>query len=123
MRTKVFLFIVLSILHLSSAKVYSRCELAKKLSATFPRDKLADWNCLVRYESSYNSKTKGKMNSNGSYDYGIFQINSKYWCGIGKEAGDCNIDCNSRFTLINLRSKFKFNFRSRISYGRHYKRH
>lgn len=78
----------------TEAKIFSRCELAKKLSGTFPRGQLADWNCLVKYESSYNSRLRGPKNRNGSYDYGIFQINDKYWCKVGRKGGDCNIDCN-----------------------------
>lgn len=78
----------------TEGKVFTRCELAKKLDAMLAREKLADWNCLVKLESSYNSRTKGPKNRNGSYDYGIFQINDKYWCKVGRKGGDCNIDCN-----------------------------
>lgn len=95
MKVFIFLIVILSISHCALGKIFTKCELAKKLSATFARDKLADWNCLVKHESSYNSRTRGPKNSNGSYDYGIFQINDKYWCKVGKPGGDCNIDCNS----------------------------
>ena len=85
----------------ASAKVYSKCELAKKLDAAgIPRSKLPDWVCLVKFESSYNSKAKGKMNTNGSFDWGIFQINDKYWCSVGKNGKDCNANCNSKLRLI-----------------------
>ena len=83
----------------ADCKIFSKCELVKTFTKTLPRENLADWNCLVKYESSYNSGIKGKQNKNGSFDYGIFQINDKYWCKVGQAGGDCNIDCNSK--LIN----------------------
>jgi C-type lysozyme/alpha-lactalbumin family len=92
------LFLLVAVFALSNSvygKIFTKCELAKKLSKTFPRDKLPDWNCLVKHESSYNSGKRGPKNKNGSYDYGIFQINDKYWCKVGSAGGDCNIDCNS----------------------------
>lgn len=54
--------------------------------------------CLVKHESDYNTKA---YNNNGpSRDYGIFQINSKYWCNDGKTAGAkdaCHISCSSKW--------------------------
>lgn len=94
---------VLALTNFAQGKIFTRCELAKKLSATFARDKLADWNCLVKHESSYNSGVRGRQNKNGSYDYGIFQINDKYWCKVGQAGGDCNIDCNSKLMDVWVR--------------------
>lgn len=94
------LFLLLAILAISqcgNCKIFTRCELAKTLSLTFPRDKLADWNCLVKHESAYNSKAKGPQNKNKSFDWGIFQINDKYWCTVGTPGGDCHVDCLSEF--------------------------
>jgi hypothetical protein len=86
-----------------NAKIYTKCELAKKLDGTFARNKLPDWICLIKHESSYNSRSKGAKNRNGSFDWGIFQINDKYWCGDGRVAGDCNIDCNRKQLKFNSR--------------------
>ncbi|VDI29468.1 lysozyme C [Mytilus galloprovincialis] len=36
--------------------------------------------CLVKHESNYRYDVVG-TNSNGSKDYGIFQMNSNYFCG------------------------------------------
>lgn len=33
------------------------------------------------------------MNTDGSYDWGIFQINDRYWCEHGIAGKRCNIDC------------------------------
>lgn len=96
MKTLFLIAVVLSLSNAVYGKIFTKCELAKKLSDTFARDKLADWNCLVKHESSYNSGRRSPKNRNGSYDYGIFQINDKYWCKVGEAGGDCNIDCNSK---------------------------
>ncbi|PIO31583.1 hypothetical protein AB205_0188180 [Aquarana catesbeiana] len=52
--------------------------------------------CLAYYESGYNTNA---VNNNGpSRDYGIFQINSKWWCNDGKTAhavNACKISCQS----------------------------
>ncbi|KAJ4427705.1 hypothetical protein ANN_25357 [Periplaneta americana] len=49
--------------------------------------------CLAKSESSLRSHIVGGPNRNKSFDYGIFQINNKYWCGEGKKGGDCNLNC------------------------------
>ncbi|KAH0628911.1 hypothetical protein JD844_010546 [Phrynosoma platyrhinos] len=63
--------------------------------------------CLTEHESSYNTKA---INNNGnSRDYGIFQINSKYWCDDGKTAGAknaCHIKC-SKFLDDNIEDDIK----------------
>ncbi|KAM6233088.1 LOW QUALITY PROTEIN: lysozyme C-like [Spheniscus humboldti] len=62
---------------------------------------VADW-ILVKHESSYNTKV---FHDNGvSRDYGIFQINSQYWCEDGKTHGSknvCHISC-SKFQDDNI---------------------
>lgn len=49
--------------------------------------------CLVKYESSFRTHVKGPMNEDGSYDWGLFQINDRYWCQVGRAGKSCNIDC------------------------------
>ena len=95
---KIFILIVALIVAVN-AKVYSKCELAKILkSKGIAVSKLPDWLCLIKHESNYNSRAKGGPNSNGSYDWGLFQINDKYWCKRGTgNGGDCNINCSSEF--------------------------
>lgn len=89
------------------AKVYSKCDFVKKISGIFPADKLNDWSCLVQHESSFNSGKRGPINRNKSYDYGIFQINDKYWCKVGEAGGDCKIDCNSKIFFEILLNSFE----------------
>ncbi|XP_069681842.1 lysozyme-like [Periplaneta americana] len=95
-RTLTLLVVLAAMVALSTAKVYSRCGLAKALKAQgFPSSQLSNWVCLVESESSRNTAAKGGPNTDGSYDYGLFQINSRYWCGLNKAGGDCNLTCNS----------------------------
>uniref|UniRef100_A0A672I8G3 lysozyme n=2 Tax=Salarias fasciatus TaxID=181472 RepID=A0A672I8G3_SALFA len=100
MRGLVFLLL----LAVSSAKVFERCEWARVLKSHgmdgYQGVSLADWVCLSQWESSYNTRATN-TNSNGSTDYGIFQINSYYWCQ--KSDGSfshnaCNISCNQLLT-------------------------
>jgi lysozyme C len=92
-----FLAIFCLTIEQNSAKIFSKCELARDMFYyNFPKADLPDWMCLVKHESSFNSGVKGGPNSDGSYDYGIFQINSRYWCRPGKRGGECNIECESK---------------------------
>ncbi|KAK5917389.1 hypothetical protein CgunFtcFv8_012283 [Champsocephalus gunnari] len=73
MRSLVFLLLVA----LASAKVYERCEWARVLKAHgmdgYYGNSLADWVCLSKWESSWTT-TSTNHNTDGSTDYGIFQI-------------------------------------------------
>nr|XP_048274465.1 lysozyme C-1-like [Myodes glareolus] len=83
------------------AKVYTRCELAKLLKENgldgYKGISLADWVCLAQHESSFNTKATNYNSGPKSTDYGIFQINSKYWCNDGKTpnaVNTCGISCS-----------------------------
>ncbi|XP_066446153.1 lysozyme C-1-like [Eleutherodactylus coqui] len=88
-------------LYLSAeAKVYNKCDLLRIVHETgmagYRGHSAANWMCLAYHESRYNTTA---VNNNGpSRDYGIFQINSKWWCQDGKTAGAvdaCHISCQS----------------------------
>jgi len=77
------------------AKVFERCELAKELlKNNIPRPDLGKWMCIAEYESHFNTKAHGKLNSDGSSDNGIFQINDRYWCQATGGANVCKIPCS-----------------------------
>ncbi|KAG5671032.1 hypothetical protein PVAND_001250 [Polypedilum vanderplanki] len=96
MKTLIFTTLFVAFFAYTNAKIYSKCELVEELhNAGFPKEDLPDWVCLVEHESNYDSEAIGEENHDGSQDYGIFQINSKYWCNVGSPGGDCNLDCNS----------------------------
>ncbi|XP_049640518.1 lysozyme C-like [Suncus etruscus] len=53
--------------------------------------------CLASVESDFNI-SKVNENVDGSYDYGIFQINSHHWCHISHSENICHIDCKDLLT-------------------------
>ncbi|CAG4985650.1 unnamed protein product [Parnassius apollo] len=95
-----FLVFVFAIFLQCESKKFTRCELVQQMrSHGFPEDKMRDWVCLVESESSRTTHYVGKVNKNGSRDYGLFQINDKYWCSNTSTAGkDCNVTCNDLLT-------------------------
>ena len=55
--------------------------------------------CLTKWESSYNTKATNYNPSSESTDYGIFQINSKWWCNDGKTPNavdGCHVSCSGK---------------------------
>ncbi|KFO24754.1 lysozyme C [Fukomys damarensis] len=83
-------------------KVFERCELARTLKR-FGMDgywgiSLPNWVCLAKWESSYNTRATDYNPGDKSTDYGIFQINSRYWCNDGKTpraVNGCGIPCSA----------------------------
>ncbi|KAJ0051069.1 hypothetical protein NL108_012303, partial [Boleophthalmus pectinirostris] len=51
--------------------------------------------CLTQHESNYNTRATNR-NTDGSTDYGIFQINSRWWCRDGgvSSSNGCGIQCS-----------------------------
>ncbi|XP_053605609.1 lysozyme-like isoform X2 [Plodia interpunctella] len=50
--------------------------------------------CLVEAESSRRTGVVGGPDDDGSYDYGLFQINDRYWCNSGATPGKgCDVRC------------------------------
>nr|AFU52809.1 lysozyme C [Cynopterus sphinx] len=97
--------LILGLLLLSvtiQGKVFKRCELARTLKKHgmdgFKGISLANWVCLVKWESSYNTRDTHYNPGSRSTDYGIFQINSRYWCNDGKTpraVNACHVSCNA----------------------------
>ncbi|KAB0403902.1 hypothetical protein E2I00_016994, partial [Balaenoptera physalus] len=82
-------------------KIFERCELARTLKRLgldgFKGISLANWVCLAKWESSYNTRATNYNPGSRSTDYGIFQINSRYWCNDGKTpraVNGCQIRCS-----------------------------
>ncbi|XP_052122719.1 lysozyme 2-like isoform X3 [Frankliniella occidentalis] len=75
------------------AYVYDRCELARELRYThgISRSDIPTWVCIAWEESKYDTQAIGRMNSDGSADHGIFQINDRYWCDVGSRG--CGVSC------------------------------
>ncbi|XP_068632297.1 lysozyme-like [Battus philenor] len=94
MKWLLVIFVAAIVLH-SEAKNFTRCGLVQELRRQgFPKDKMRDWVCLVENESSRRTDAVGKPNRDGSRDYGLFQINDRYWCSNTNTPGkDCNVTC------------------------------
>ncbi|KAM5170713.1 lysozyme C-1-like [Mantella aurantiaca] len=98
MKLLLFLVICLGLYYGSEGKVYTKCDLYKIFKDTglseYRGHSAAEWICIAAHESEYN--TAAVHDNGSSKDYGIFQINSKWWCNNGKTAGavnGCKIDC------------------------------
>ncbi|XP_029926410.1 lysozyme C-like [Myripristis murdjan] len=104
MRSLVFLLLVA----VASARVYTRCEWARVLKANgmngYRGNSLANWVCLTQWESNYNTAATNR-NTDGSTDYGIFQINSRWWCQDNRTPGTthngCGVQCSELQSNVN----------------------
>uniref|UniRef100_A0A646QDT3 lysozyme n=1 Tax=Hemiscolopendra marginata TaxID=943146 RepID=A0A646QDT3_9MYRI len=79
------------------SKSYSKCDFAKYLLRhDIPRNQIGDWVCLAEHESNLRTDARNTQNWDGSNDYGIFQLNSRYWCqGEVTQSNGCNIQCSA----------------------------
>ncbi|XP_059106982.1 sperm acrosome-associated protein 5 [Peromyscus eremicus] len=81
------------------AKIYERCELARKLEKAglngFRGYTVGDWLCVAHYESGFDTSFVDR-NPDGSSEYGIFQLNSAWWCnnGVTSTQNLCHMNCN-----------------------------
>ncbi|KAB0378159.1 hypothetical protein FD755_009737 [Muntiacus reevesi] len=109
--------LILGLLLLSATvqgKKFERCELARTLKrlglAGYRGVSLANWMCLARWESNYNTRATNYNRGNKSTDYGIFQINSRWWCNDGKTpkaVNACRIPCSAMcFNIKEIVTKF-----------------
>jgi|UniRef100_A0A6C0CLF9 lipocalin len=77
----------------------SECQVANYLKKSgFSESSIPTMVCISKYESSYNCDATNK-NNDGSTDYGLFQINSYYWCSgdPNSKYNECGTSCTSLF--------------------------
>ncbi|XP_067408420.1 lysozyme C, milk isozyme-like [Emydura macquarii macquarii] len=97
-------------------KIFSRCELAQTLQDSgmdgYEGYSLANWVCLAFYESGFDTAAVG-ANADGSSDYGIFQINSGWWCQDDRTPSEnlCHVHCQD---LLNPDIKDDINCAKRV---------
>ncbi|XP_072506520.1 lysozyme C-like [Notamacropus eugenii] len=79
----------------------SRCAFARRIRDLglngYRRISLANWVCLARWESNFNTTATNYNAWDRSTDYGIFQINSRYWCDDDKTphaTNGCGVRCS-----------------------------
>ncbi|XP_069051086.1 lysozyme C II-like [Lepisosteus oculatus] len=97
-------FVFCLLFALANCKAYERCELARELKASgldgYRGYSLPNWVCMSKWESNNNTAAINH-NSDGSTDYGIFQINSRWWCQDGntpRSKNACGISCSQLLT-------------------------
>lgn len=92
---KLILILLLWGLRGHTAYVYDPCELANELVQVhaMPSTEVADWICLIYTESSFRTTAVGPPAKDRSRDYGLFQINSFYWCNDSTTTDPPNV-CN-----------------------------
>jgi lipocalin len=79
--------------------IQSQCQVASYLRKSgFPESSIGTMVCISKYESSYNCDAKN-TNTDSSSDYGLFQINSYYWCSGDPKSkyNECQISCSSLY--------------------------
>ncbi|XP_055374658.1 inactive lysozyme 1A-like [Condylostylus longicornis] len=95
-------FGLLLVLQITYGKKFDECSLAKELYRLgVPKSQLSDWICLAKYESQFETSTVGKKNSNGTRDWGIFQINDRWWCKNSngdRSYNQCKLSCDELLT-------------------------
>lgn len=77
----------------------SECQVATYLkNAGFSSSNIPTMVCISKYESSFNCDATNK-NTDGSTDYGLFEINSYYWCSgdSASKYNECSATCVSLF--------------------------
>jgi lipocalin len=77
----------------------SECQVASYLRKSgFPEYSVPTMVCISKYESSYNCDAKN-INTDGSSDYGLMQINSYYWCSGDplSKYNSCGTSCSNLF--------------------------
>ena len=75
----------------------TECDVARYLrNAGFPSNTIGTMVCISKYESSWNCDATNK-NVDGSTDYGLFEINSYYWCSGDPTSkyNECGTSCAS----------------------------
>nr|XP_056711996.1 lysozyme C, milk isozyme-like [Euleptes europaea] len=104
MKVQAFAALLFLLIAVNEAVVFEKCELARRLKnagmSGYYGYSLGDWICMAYHESRFNTAAVGPPNSDGSRDYGIFQINSRWWCsnGQGRTANGCHTSCNNFLT-------------------------
>ena len=75
----------------------SECDAANYLRrAGFPESAVPTMVCIAKYESSFSCGATNR-NTDGSTDYGMWQINSYYWCcgEATSKYNECHATCSS----------------------------
>ncbi|KAK4296780.1 hypothetical protein Pmani_030753 [Petrolisthes manimaculis] len=90
-------FLLVLVVGLAHAKIFDKCELAHVLQKTYgmSKEEVKSWVCIAQYESTFNTEAINHSNWDGSKDYGLFQLNNRYWCGDEFGKNVCRMPCTA----------------------------
>uniref|UniRef100_A0A182PMJ8 lysozyme n=1 Tax=Anopheles epiroticus TaxID=199890 RepID=A0A182PMJ8_9DIPT len=82
-------------LRTSLGKVFDRCELAQELHLRqgVPLDQTANWVCIAKYQSNYNTSAIG-YGPDGVQYHGMFQLSDEFWCSPPGRGWVCGLTCS-----------------------------
>nr|ADM33941.1 lysozyme [Scylla paramamosain]QCC62348.1 c-type lysozyme [Scylla paramamosain] len=77
-------------------KIFTKCELASDLENRYgvAKEDVKKWVCIAQFESTFNTAAINHHNYDHSKDFGLFQLNSRYWCG-DKGKNVCKMPCTA----------------------------
>ncbi|KAJ8719034.1 hypothetical protein PYW07_016590 [Mythimna separata] len=95
MSRAILLVVLLCFMSKTFGKILSECDLVWELrKQSIPENEIKDWVCLVNAASSRQTDLVGPPGSDGSNDYGIYQISDRYWCETDDKPGKgCSVRC------------------------------
>lgn len=108
---KVFILVTLVVCVVQGYQ-YDRCGFARELDGLgVPQGRTLDtYVCIAFAESSFNTDAIGRQNfDDDSTDYGIFQINNRWWCSDGKypSKNGCHVRCQDLLGKSGVRLSLK----------------
>ena len=74
----------------------TQCQVAALLRKQFDETLIPQLVCTAKHESTFTCNRKGALNGDGTRDYGLLQVNSRYWCNGAERSpavGDCKMTC------------------------------
>ncbi|CAL1289119.1 unnamed protein product [Larinioides sclopetarius] len=79
----------------SYSKILNQCEVADVMFKLGQKKAIVSkWVCLAKFASGFNTQALSPAYKDGSYDFGIFQINDKY-CRLGS-TNSCGVPCTGQ---------------------------
>ncbi|XP_054724462.1 lysozyme-like [Uloborus diversus] len=91
MASLTFLLLLQGVL-LATAQILKPCDVAETMmNLGEKRTKASHWVCLAKFVSGFNTQALGGPYPDGSYDFGVFQINDRY-CKLGSKES-CGVPC------------------------------
>ncbi|CAG0922636.1 unnamed protein product [Notodromas monacha] len=90
-----WIFVLVQCVSRISGKNFGKCELAEELAFRHdvPLEEVPHWVCIAKHESTFDTSAINRNYWDGSKDYGLFQINDRYWCSPPDDQNSCRVNC------------------------------